>query len=239
MLDGYWPDPAIRDAPNVTLVHHTRQIGKRAELNKATQIAKGKYLLILDAHCLLKEGWDKALAADCEYDWTVVPRKYDLDSGLWRRRGRKVVDYMYLSKPEERWLGGQAKSGFRGIFWPERNNDKEIDDLMIGQGSCYFMHRDRFFDLGGYDERYGQWGQEGAEIACKSWLSGGRQIVNKKVWYAHWQKGRSKMKQPRNISKRHIKQSWLYSVDMWMNNKWPLQTRKFEWLIEKFAPPTW
>ncbi len=30
------------------------------------------------------------------------------------------------------------------------------------------------------------------------------------------------------------------SRDLWLNNKWPLQTRPLAWLIEKFAPtPGW
>jgi len=29
-------------------------------------------------------------------------------------------------------------------------------------------------------------------------------------------------------------------MDLWMNNKWPLQKRPIQWLVDKFAPlPTW
>ena len=31
-----------------------------------------------------------------------------------------------------------------------------------------------------------------------------------------------------------------YSIDLWTNNKWPKQTRSFQWLVSKFAPvPSW
>lgn len=32
---------------------------------------------------------------------------------------------------------------------------------------------------------YGSWGNQGIEVACKTWLSGGRVLVNHNTWYAH------------------------------------------------------
>ena len=88
----------------------------------------------------------------------------------------------------------------------------------------------------------------GCEMACKTWLSGGRLVVNKKTWYAHWQRGRSR-KRNRSIKERNrtyflpreiVHAAHEYAKDLWMNNKWPLQKRKFEWLIKKFSPvPGW
>jgi len=45
----------------------------------------------------------------------------------------------------------------------------------------------KVLELEGLDERHGFWGQFGTEISCKSWLSGGRQVVNKKTWFAIFQ----------------------------------------------------
>jgi len=236
ILDGYWPDPPVKDDPRVTLIHHTKSIGMRPAVNQAARLASGKFIMKLDAHCLLGQGWDEILAADCEYDWSVVPRRYELGTGAWKRRGRRIVDYMYLSKPDT----GDKYGGFRGMYWPEYKSDKLIDDLMISQGSLWFMHRDKFFDLGCMDEEYGHWGQEGTEIALKFWLSGGKHIRNKKTWYAHWQKGNNKKRGERGVSKKTVRKAYEYSRDIWVNNKWPQQTRDFAWLIEKFAPiPTW
>ena len=78
VLDGYWPDPNIIDDDRVTLVHHTKPIGQRAATNEAARIARGKYIFKTDAHSTFDEGFDVKLAEDCEYDWTVLPRMYNL-----------------------------------------------------------------------------------------------------------------------------------------------------------------
>jgi glycosyltransferase involved in cell wall biosynthesis len=51
VADGYWPDPVIQDNPRVILLHHTEARGQRQSINEAARIAKGKYLMKLDAHC--------------------------------------------------------------------------------------------------------------------------------------------------------------------------------------------
>jgi len=241
VLEGYWPDPPVKDDPRVILIHHTKPVGMRPAVNQAAQLASGEYIMKLDAHCLLDEGFDVKLAADCEYDWAVVPRRYELDTTKWVKRGRRVVDYMYLSKPDPKDKYG----GFRGMYWPEYAKRKDaknkmIDDLICSQGSLWYMHKDKFFEIGCMDEGYGHWGQEGEEMSFKIWLSGGRVIRNKNTWYAHWQKAKNPKRRGRGVSKRMLRRSYEYSRDMWLNDKWPQQTRSFKWLIKKFMPmPTW
>jgi hypothetical protein len=37
-----------------------------------------------------------------------------------------------------------------------------------------------------------------------------------------------------------MKRQRIFHADYWMHNRWPKQTRKFEWLIDHFWPvPTW
>ena len=63
---------------------------------------------------------------------------------------------------------------------------------MSWQGSCYFTTK-RYWDslLAPLDtEHYGTFTQEAQEIGNKVWLSGGRLVVNKKTWYAHYHKGK-------------------------------------------------
>jgi hypothetical protein len=119
---------------------------------------------------------------------------------------------------------------------------------MTCQGSGWFLHRDRFWELGGLDERHGHWGAMGCEIGCKTWLSGGRLVVNKKTWYAHWQRGHAHTKGVKlkvrkrsyHLPRETVRMAHEYAKDLWFNNKWPLQKRNFEWLIEKFSPvPGW
>jgi hypothetical protein len=110
---------------------------------------------------------------------------------------------------------------------------------MSSVGACFFMHRERFFELDGLDEAHGFWGQFGTEVACKSWLSGGRQVVNKRTWFAHMFRV-GKLKFPYPLSGEAQERARIYSRDLWLNNKWSKQTRPLQWLIDKFAPvPDW
>jgi cephalosporin hydroxylase len=94
------------------------------------------------------------------------------------------------------------------------------------------------------DEGHGQWGQMGIELGCKAWLSGGRLVTNKNTWFAHFFRGGGVPEGhqsgfPYRITQRAIDQARDYSEDLWLNDKWHLQKRPFEWLVHKFKPPTW
>ncbi len=89
------------------------------------------------------------------------------------------------------------------------------------------------------EEGYGTFIGEPQEVGLKTWLGGGKQVRNKKTWYAHLHKG-SQWGRGYHVSKSELERGNRYSVDYWMNNRWPNRTHDIEWLIERFWPvPTW
>jgi len=166
MLDGYWPNPPLTNRNNLTIVHVSKVHGMRVNVNAAARIAKGKYIMKLDAHCMVGEGFDEILKKDCEKDWLVVPSRYSLDAENWKR-GRGPIDYLYLTYPYldddqfgyglhgKKWVG--KNMGAKEYYRKENENkDKKIDDIMTFQASCWFMHRNLFFEIDCYDtENYG------------------------------------------------------------------------------------
>jgi len=234
ILDGYIPDPQIDMKDNrVIFVHYPESIGQRQAINEGARRAKGEYIMKLDAHCNVDKGFDVKLAQDCEYEWTVIPRMYNLNHETWEPKLHKRTDYMYIGCDEGRMLRAEYYNG------KQPKNDKVIDDIMCCMGPCFFMHKDRFWELGGMDEEHGGWGQMGVELACKAWLSGGELKVNKNTWFAHWFRGGGGPGFPYPISGRDQEKARKYSRDLWMNDKWPMQRRGFQWLIDKFNPPGW
>jgi len=231
VLDGYWPVQSIPDDPRIILVHHTESIGQRQAINEAARIAKGKYIMKVDAHCAFDQGFDVKLAADCEYDWIVIPRMYNLDIQTWKPKLHKRTDYMYITGEEGKLLRAEYFNKH------QPNNDKLIDDTMCCMGPGWFMHKDRFWELGGMDEAHGSWGQMGVEVSLKAWLSGGSLKVNKKTWFAHWFRGNIGFPYP--LSGKAVEAARTYSRDLWLKNKWPLAKRKFQWVLNKFNPPGW
>lgn len=234
-LDGWLPDPQIViDDSRVIFYHHETGIGQRACINHGAREAKGKFIMKLDAHCAVGPGFDVILARDCEKDWTVVPRMYNLDHVTWLPKLHKLTDYMYIGCGEGRLL----RAEYYGNHQPKSH--KMIDETMACMGPGWFMHKERFFEQGGCDEGHeGGWGQQGVEVSCKAWLSGGALMVDKNTWFAHWFRGGGGPGFPYKISGNTIERVRKYSRDLWLNDKWEKQTRKFQWLLDKFNPPGW
>jgi len=234
ILDGYWPTPQLIEDTRLKIIHRGKPLGMRAAINAGAVIAKGKFLMKTDAHCMFANGFDTVLAADCSDNWVVVPRRYALDPEKWELvdNPKYPIDYMYLSQD------------LHGVVWNEKNKDPElkkklIDETMSNQGSVWFMTHDYFNELELMDEKtYGTFWNEFQEIGLKCWLSGGRVVVNKNTWYAHWHKS-SDYGRGYSLS-RDDQPKALAAVDKWKNKGWHKQTLPLSWLVKRFWPvPTW
>ena len=260
IFDGYWPTPGIEDHPRVKIVHHTTPIGQRQATNEGVRLSDAKYIMKLDAHCAVDNGFDVKMMENWEYDWTMVPRMYNLHVFDWKctKCGKRWYMGPYPTKCEnpdcdntkdfKKILVWKPRIKRRADFmrfdntlhfqyWrkferrPEAKGD--IVDQMCCVGAGWGMHRERYWELEGMDEGHGSWGQMGVELACKSWLSGGRQVVNKKTWFSHMFRTRKGFGFPYPNPGTGARK---YSRDMWLNNKWHKQVHKLEWLLEKFWP---
>lgn len=244
-LDGYWPAPEdLPDDPRLVFLHRGKAVGMRDNINAAAAMATGDYLMKLDAHCALGEGYDVVLAGDCNADEVVVPRRYALDPERWawdESQPRKYpVDAHYLSNPIER--PEDPTCGLHGTIWTARRDERRevlVDEEMSSQGSCWFMRRDHFQRIGPMDTRlYGPFVSEFQELGLKTWLGGGAVMVQKKTWYAHLYKGR-KWGRGYALGPSQFSQGPAVT-DFWMNNRWAERVHDLEWLIERFWPvPSW
>ena len=242
IIDGKYPEEEVDDK-RVKYRHFQDGFetghGKRQCMNAGALIATGKYFFFLDAHCMVCEGFDEILKADCDDNWIVTPRRYKLDPEKWAilEDGKGAVDYMYLCYPPR----NPNKTTIDGFPWRERAIQRlniEVDDDMINQGSACFMTSQHFFRMGFMDvKHFGGNFQESQETCLKTWLSGGRVVRNKKTWYAHWRKRHRGW----DLDMVAVQPYLDYSTDLWMNNRdWPGKIYDLEWLINKFWPvPTW
>lgn len=254
ILEGYWPlphktehweTPAIINDKRLVYLHRGIAGGMRDAINSAVAIAKGDYLMKIDAHCMVDEGFDLKLKADMQKDWVVIPRRKRLDAEKWGIKdvGKPDVDYEFLSfpywKPEE--------VGIHGTIWTQRIRERlndpkyDLDENMAFQGSCWFMHKSFFTDVmeGMQEEGYGTFIGEPQEIGMKAWLSGGKLMTNKKTWYAHLHKGKT-YGRGYSMRKTELKAGNAYSCDYWINDRWPKAIHNFAWLVERFTPvPTY
>lgn len=265
VLDGYWPDKPIPDHKDVSIIHHTESVGQRAATNEAARLSSAKYIMKCDAHISFDEGFDSKLINDMQYHYTMIPRMYNLHVFDWvcDSCGSK---YYQDTDVRQGCHGCKSDKIKKQIVWQPRKNTRcdfvtfdkdlhfqywreyekrpeakgDICDVMSNLGACWLINRERYWDIGGLDESHGSWGQMGTEISCKTWLSGGRQVVNKKTWFSHLFRTKSShFGFPYPVSDKQIQNARKVSKELFLENKVDLY-RRIDWIIKKFKPvPTW
>lgn len=232
VFDGYWPDEFEEDK-RVSYVHFSKARGLRNAINCGVSLARGEYILKCDAHVMFADGFDHILLADIKDNWVVVPRRKRLDPEKWElTNGRPPIDYEYLVYPD-------TDRGLHSTRWDERGKERKdilIDETPSAQGSCWLMKKSYYKELELLDENYGTFFLEFQEIALKAWLSGGRVMVNKKTWYAHWHKtgGRGYSLSANDRAKA------VDHMNRWVKGRgWHKQSEPLLWLIDRFDMPGW
>lgn len=114
-------------------------------------------------------------------------------------------------------------------------------ETMSLQGSCFMLHRDKYWGMNICDENFGSWGAQGTEVACKTWLSGGRCIVNHATWYAHlFRTQGGDFGFPYKQDNHQVENARQLSRKLFLDNTWEHQKLPLSWLIDKFTPvPHW
>ena len=116
-----------------------------------------------------------------------------------------------------------------------------LTETMSLQGSCFMLTRDKWFELNICDESFGSWGSQGLEISIRTWLSGGKVMVDHKTYYGHMFRTQGgDFSFPYPISGRQVDFAKKRAKELFFNNNWSGQKLPLEWLIRKFYPvPGW
>lgn len=243
VLDGYEvPAEEFIGDYRVRYIHlpaasHTQ---KRHGINKAVAEAKGEYVMALDAHCMVAPGFDLQLIKDHQPNWIQIPRRNRLDAENWciqvQQDGRPPIDYEYIMFNP---LLHPETPGLHGFRWDARTLERwdiPIDDTIEFQGSCWFMRKDWFYQMGFMQtEGYTGWGQEAEELSFTTWMNGGFVKTNKNTWYAHLHKG-SHYGRMYFMSRSENLKSYAYSYNLWVRERKDF----FIKLMETFGPlPGW
>jgi glycosyltransferase involved in cell wall biosynthesis len=265
VLDGEWSEPAIPQHERVNVIYVPEAVGQRAATNLSAKLAKGKYVMKVDAHCSFDQGFDrKMIEAFKEDNVTMIPVMRNLHAYDWKcySCGKK---WYQANKPPECdvchstqikikmvWVGKERPQSTSYCFdstphfqynndytrRPQYLKDKEtgLTESMSVQGSCFMLTREKYFELDICDETLGNWGSQGIEVACKTWLSGGRVLINHNTWYAHLFRTNTVLHFPWPTSGEEQQKTRDKVKDLFWNHKWSKEIYPVSWLVKRFWP---
>jgi hypothetical protein len=136
--------------------------------------------------------------------------------------------YCFDSEPHFQYFNDYTKRD-------EYKKDLEtgFTETMSLQGSCFMCTRENYWKWDVCDEKAGSWGNQGLEVACATWLNGGRVLVNHNTWYAHMFRTQGgDFGFPYHQSGRGVQVTKNYIKEKYWNNP------KLKDLIKKFWPVT-
>lgn len=259
ILDGYWADPGVPDAKNVTVIYNHEAVGQRAAQNQAVRISKAKYVMKIDAHCAVDEGFDVKMMAEMHDDWTMVPVLYNLHMFDWlcpdghrlyqddtpsgcRQCGKPVKkDIVFKPKFNRRSMHYVFDKTMHFQYFGELGDRPESQgdtpQTLSLQGSCFMTTRAKYWEWNLCDDvNYPSWGQQGVEVALQTWLNGGEVRVNKKTWYAHMFRTKGgDFGFPYHNPQSKIDEARKYSRKQYLEGGFK-GVHDLKWLLDKFKP---
>ena len=263
IADGWWPEPGIPDHKDVTIIHNAEAVGQRAAQNMGVKLSRSKYIMKLDCHCAMDEGFDvKMLDAFKESgdNATILPTMRNLHIFNWKCNHCGLEEYqgpepkqcrneecanipqsfeknvVWIPKTSSQSTAYRFNKELRFKYFPELRR-KQVGDLVESlsiQGSCFMCTREKYWELGLCDEDLGGWGQQGTEVALKTWLSGGKVLCNTRTWYAHLFRTQHGFSFPWGNPSKSQGHAIKVVQDMFLNNKWGKQIHPLSWLLERF-----
>ena len=267
VLDGEWADPPIPQHERVNVIYVPEAIGQRATCNLAAKLARGKYLMKVDAHCSFAQGFDRVMLEYITPDVTMVPIMRNLwafdwkcyhcgwktyqgntpkvcpDCGKADRIRRKMV-WIAKEHPQSKSYCFDSEPHFQYFNeYTHRDEYKKmlaetgLTETMSLQGSCWMLSKDKYFELNVCDESWGFWGSQGIEVASKTWLSGGRVLVNHHTYYAHLFRTKGgDFGFPYPLSGNQSNHAKKMAREQIFEGKWDKAIHPLSWLVDKFAP---
>lgn len=258
LLDGAWPPIPLEQHERLSVIFYNKSIGQRAGTNQACKLSQAKYVMKVDAHCAFDKGFDvKMLEAFKEagdnvtmvpvmrnlhvFDWVCPDGHRNYQSGkstcdtckkecvkemVWNpKTNPQSTSYCFDSEPHFQYFNE----------YKHRIKQEDLTETMSLQGSCFMLTRERYWALNICDEKMGSWGSQGIEVACKTWLSGGRVLCNHKTWYAHFFRVNG-IGFPYYHSKKDSDRAKELAKNIFFKGKFEGAIKPLSWLIDKFYP---
>jgi hypothetical protein len=141
--------------------------------------------------------------------------------------------YCFDSEPHfQYWEDYKHRPGIR-----DKAKETGFSETMSLQGSFFMCTREKYWELKLCGEELGSWGNQGLEVACATWCSGGRVLVNHKTFYSHMFRTQgADFSFPYEQSGKHVSRTKKRVKELFWNKKHGKQIYPVSWLLERFWP---
>lgn len=213
VIDGYELQTPIVSDERVRVIRHEENRGMREAINSGVRAATGTYLMRTDEHCMFCHGFDEIVLKHANPNEITTTRRYFLDPYNWELLPRSPIDYERLVIKRM----GNGRRKFAAQQWfarTESRRDIMVDETMAWQGSVWVMSR-HWWDsvIGELDSNgYGPLYQDSVEMLFKTWLAGGRLMLNKLAWFGHKDR---KFRRWHHYPDSRAEPEWRYALDTW------------------------
>lgn len=177
LADGWKPKESLSclKLPQVRVLPSSTSLGQRVQGNKGAALARGKYILRIDAHCKMSEGWDVKLKESCSDRTVLVCIIEPLNEETWKPKSGSYSFVYMTPSGKDKWWGS----------YHSKDNDQEVQPTMSLTGCGWFCKRDYYSKHIIADGTLGKWGGIGPEVALKVEASGGDLLLHKGVRCGH------------------------------------------------------
>ena len=232
ICDGYTiPIPEIPVDSRVRVVINEKSVGQRAATNQGVRLSTAKYICKCDSHISFAQGFDRVLLESMDENTVMTPMLCRLDAKEWNIIATPFTKKYYFDT--------------NMVFqYGKREDEKDSWGLvptMSLQGSCFVVSSEKYFEWSLCEEKYGSWGFQGQETACKTWFNGGRVVTNTDTFYGHLFRGAGQnvTEIPYVRTKEEIEHAKKCASELLKHPKMPDLIRKFnfpcDWSEEKIT----
>jgi len=153
------------DNPHLTIIENSRNIGLAKAANICAKIASGKYLLFLDTDTQIEGNCVKEIV-------NVLEKNPNVGGGQCKLL---YIDDRKIFYSTGTFLDTVGICHYRGVNKIDKGQYNSISSIFAAIGAAFFVRKELFDRLGGFDEDYFTWGED-IDLCWRIWLSGHKVI---------------------------------------------------------------
>jgi glycosyltransferase involved in cell wall biosynthesis len=201
------PEPL--DIKGITTRLHTRDQGQNNAVNIGAQIATGDYLFVINDDMYFTPGWNRNLRFD---DLCFSPNLVEPENNNGSANP-------FLKYPGKGFTLDEFEKNLVDMFMEKKRDEVHDESYRKENGFNlpFFIRRDIFNEVGGYDVAYDPWGSNGdTDLQTKIELSGSIPKRLRDVLVYHFSNKSDTFKPENQVFWQH---NWDYYTEKWGFNR--------------------